>query len=327
MNKFYNLFYSTPFQAKANAIFALTEEEFFNFIFHYETGETHFFANATNFCIENARDIKVYDCSKLKGNNIKKDMYNAIDLFYRNNQRVIYKLENYFSTIGNDITLDVIKCAWGAKKENVITAVPSYNKENYKKSISLPENKNKPRQESKAFVTKEILYNKIFISHSSKDAKVVNYFCSYVLGLGLKIDLEEEVYNTSLDGSNPRTGEDFRNSIKEHLTNSRLVLQFISPNYKESEVCLNEMGAAWVLNKNVIPLIVNKGGYDVGFINSTTQQTKLYDAQSITKFVTDCATLLTNKPINAAVLSHNIAEFIKHSIQYFDENYPKMTKI
>ena len=41
--------------------------------------------------------------------------------------------------------------------------------------------------------------------------------------------------------------------------------ELITPNYKESEVCLCEMGAAWVTSSKVFPFIVDPISYsDVG---------------------------------------------------------------
>ena len=214
--------------------------------------------------------------------------------------------------------MDVITCAWGSKKENVFTPVLSLKTEKYKKPITLPLNQNKAINEAYR-VQRKKAKQKIFINHSSKDKIPVNLFCKYVLDLGLGINLKTDFYNTSLDGSNPISGKDFRDSISDNLKNSKLVLQFISPNYKASEVCLNEMGAAWVLIENVVPIVINKGGYDVGFINSTKQQVKLYDEQSILKFINDYKKLLTEDETHLSVITENIKEFIIHSEKYFEE--------
>jgi hypothetical protein len=113
---------------------------------------------------------------------------------------------------------------------------------------------------------------KIFISHSTKNKEIVSKFCDLILNNGLNINTTKEVFNTSLEGSKPETGEDFKECIKKQLEEAKLVLQFISKEYKKSEVCLNEMGAAWVLCDNVIPLIIEENEYEVGFIHNTTQQ-------------------------------------------------------
>ena len=51
------------------------------------------------------------------------------------------------------------------------------------------------------------------------------------------------------------TGEDIRKFIKENISTCDFVFFMISENYKKSEICLNEMGAAWATDRTVIPLV------------------------------------------------------------------------
>jgi hypothetical protein len=89
----------------------------------------------------------------------------------------------------------------------------------------------------------------IFISHASKDKKIIDAFIDDILvGSGL-VELDD-IFSTTTDGTKIDSGEDWRNSIKDHLEKAKITFQIITPNYKESEVCLNEMGAAWVLSSS-----------------------------------------------------------------------------
>lgn len=125
----------------------------------------------------------------------------------------------------------------------------------------------------------------IFISHSSKDAEAVKLFVDKILQLGLHINLDK-VFCTSIQASTIGSGDDFRAVIKEKLMKSSHVIQIITSNYKESEVCLNEMGAAWVLNNRVIPFILSPITYtSVGFIHSPNQLLKLNDENDLLKFI------------------------------------------
>ena len=129
------------------------------------------------------------------------------------------------------------------------------------------------------------IHGKIFISHSTKNKEIVSKFCDLILGLGLNINTSVEVFNTSLEGSKPKTGEDFRNRILDELKTAKVVLQFISKEYRDSGVCMNEMGAAWVLSSNVKPLIIEKDEYDIGFIHSTNQQAQLNNETDIFRLI------------------------------------------
>jgi len=152
---------------------------------------------------------------------------------------------------------------------------------------------------------------KIFISHSTEDQEIVKLFCELILEQGLKLNLETDIFNTSLDISKPKSGEDFRDRIKVELINAKAALQFISPNYKKSEICLNEMGAAWVLCDNVIPLIIGKREYDVGFIHHTTQQVLLSDKNDVLKFIDDHKGAFLPEQYNLTRLVSKIDEFVE----------------
>lgn len=122
----------------------------------------------------------------------------------------------------------------------------------------------------------------VFISHSSKDLDIVNAFIDEILVGALAIQVND-IFCTSTEGTKIKSGDDWRKSIRLHLKNSRIIFLIITPNFKESEVCLNEMGAAWVLSKNnVITLTVEPINYKtVGVIEEPKQLEKLLDESSL----------------------------------------------
>lgn len=90
---------------------------------------------------------------------------------------------------------------------------------------------------------------KIFISHSSKDISIVDAFVTLLTrGAGL---LQDDIFCTSIDGMKIKNGEDMRKHIQENVNYADFAILLVSKNYKESEVCLNEMGAVWAINKKV----------------------------------------------------------------------------
>jgi hypothetical protein len=109
----------------------------------------------------------------------------------------------------------------------------------------------------------------IFISHSSNDKKIVTSFFENVLRLGLDIS-KGDVFYSSHPSTGISTGLDIPDSLKEALQKMTLFIQYVSNDYKMSEVCLNEMGAAWLkLPKNrIITLKAPDLGFnELGFIN------------------------------------------------------------
>lgn len=125
---------------------------------------------------------------------------------------------------------------------------------------------------------------KIFISHSSEDKSIVRAFMDKILllGCGLKPD---DIFCT-LDPTAIRTGDDFREQIIVNMESSDYILLFISENYKESEVCGNELGAAWAFrDKRVLPFVLpNVQFSQMGFLNVVKQGAELLERSKLDEF-------------------------------------------
>ncbi|WP_053002215.1 toll/interleukin-1 receptor domain-containing protein [Kordia jejudonensis] len=123
---------------------------------------------------------------------------------------------------------------------------------------------------------------KIFISHSSKNKKVVDFFVDKILILGCGIN-EKEIFCSSVEGLGITTGLDFREHIKETLLKSDYSFLFISNEYKESDICLNEMGASWAQDSVIVkPFIFPNIGFDsLGTLYSVKQVAKLDNSYSL----------------------------------------------
>jgi hypothetical protein len=171
-------------------------------------------------------------------------------------------------------------------------------------------------------------YKRIFISHATKDKFITDSFIDLILDIGLSIDIVQDVFSTSYEGTKIKTGADWRESIKEAIQNAKVVFLFISPHYKESEVCQNEMGAAWVLNSNTIPFMIDPITYDtVGVLTEVKQISKLLDENALDdikdKLVADLDLSLGS--ISSARWTTKKKEFIIKCQKYLekDENkYP-----
>lgn len=121
----------------------------------------------------------------------------------------------------------------------------------------------------------------IFISHSGKDKQIIDDFIDLILLGALSVPINK-IFCSSSDGTKIKSGTDWRDSILNALQNAKINFLFISPNYKESEVCMNEMGAGWVTSAKVIPLIIEPINYKtVGVIQEPIQIEKLLDEKSL----------------------------------------------
>ena len=91
---------------------------------------------------------------------------------------------------------------------------------------------------------------RIFISHSSKDKEIMEKFSDYILQLGIGLS-HEDIFCTSIEEMGIKNGEDIRNHIKHNVQSADFSFLMISKKYKESEICLNEMGAVWAADNHV----------------------------------------------------------------------------
>lgn len=278
---FYNIALEFQDVMRTKIYTIIPEIELLRLVDAYENKKETVFINGLKIFIKDPTLFKIFDTSKVESNN-PNEIQRQIDIYLFTNS--FNKIdEDDFKIFGMDVTSKYIKGEWGEKQSVKVEPVMP---------LEGPKN------------------GKIFISHSSKDQSIVNKFCDLILHNGLNINVTNEVFNTSLVGSKPISGEDFRDKIKTELINAKLVLQFISQNYRDSHVCLNEMGAAWVLSENVIPLIIEKGTYDVGFIHSTDQQCQLSDETSILEFIETLKNKGIIKDYNLPRLSEKVKEFV-----------------
>ncbi len=114
-------------------------------------------------------------------------------------------------------------------------------------------------------------YDKIFISHSSLDKKIVKAFVELLEDIKLGAD---EIFCSSLAEYGIPLGENIADAIKTEFSDKRILVIFmLSDNYYSSAMCLNEMGAAWVLKKDYRSVLLPgyeyksiKGAIDAGKI-------------------------------------------------------------
>lgn len=114
---------------------------------------------------------------------------------------------------------------------------------------------------SKNYSSESTSEGTIFISHSSKDKALVEQFVDEILQLGLGI-ANDRILCTSIEEMGISNGTKMREWIQKKIANCSVAFLMISPNYKKSEICLNEMGAVWALEKDVKILLLP--GVDYG---------------------------------------------------------------
>ncbi len=97
-------------------------------------------------------------------------------------------------------------------------------------------------------------YDKIFISHSSLDIEIVRPFVELLEDINVDND---KIFCSSLAEYGIPLGENIADAIKKEFQNKRILVIFmLSDNYYKSAMCLNEMGAAWVMKKDYYSILL-----------------------------------------------------------------------
>jgi hypothetical protein len=160
--------------------------------------------------------------------------------------------------------------------------------------------------------------HKIFISHSSKDIELIEGFKNKILGNGLGFDIGEskqDIFCSSIEEMGIKTGLDFRQKIKENLLNSNIILLFLSENYRQSEICQNEMGAAWAFEKIIFPLIIPPMDFkSVGVLMDVNECVKLESENRLLK-VCDELNDTFNLQNKSTKMKRAVENFIKEHIK------------
>ncbi|MBI5217242.1 MAG: toll/interleukin-1 receptor domain-containing protein [Ignavibacteriae bacterium] len=90
---------------------------------------------------------------------------------------------------------------------------------------------------------------KIFLSYSSNDKSEAGFLKQI-----LQQRFDVELFSSEMLSA----GEDWRTRLKNELNICDFFIVLLSPNSLSSEWLLQELGAAWVLDKHIIPIITKK---------------------------------------------------------------------
>ena len=112
--------------------------------------------------------------------------------------------------------------------------------------------------------------NKLFLSHSSEDLRIVTAFVNFMYKVGLT---EENIVCTSVPETKISVGNDIYAYLNRLISEEKIyVIYFLSDNYYASPVCLNEMGAVW-LKKSDLNLLLP--GFNFEDIRGVVEKNKV----------------------------------------------------
>ena len=123
---------------------------------------------------------------------------------------------------------------------------------------------------------------KIFISHASIDKPIVDSFVTF-LKLCFRYN-PGNIFYTSLTSTDVPFSDNILDSIKQNLVQANEVFLMISDNYKASEMCMLEMGSAWITRTKLTPILLP--GCDFDKLNwgiDKTSAIKIQDSDQLDK--------------------------------------------
>ena len=121
---------------------------------------------------------------------------------------------------------------------------------------------------------------RVFISHSSKDVLLASAVAD-LISAGISSS-ELEVFCSSLAQYGIPAGEDFKTYIRTQLRQSDIVAAVLTNDYYASGFCMHELGAAWALEKRVLPLLAPSMSFsDLGGLIGEVEAVPLNDDRSL----------------------------------------------
>ncbi|AWG23381.1 hypothetical protein FFWV33_18520 [Flavobacterium faecale] len=152
---------------------------------------------------------------------------------------------------------------------------------------------------------------KIFISHSSKNLNYGQAIVDLLVAVGIN---SEQIIFTSNDAFGIPTGQNIFNWLKARITEKPHVIYLLSSEYYSSIACLNEMGAAWIVeNEHTIVFTPEFKASSPEFQNGALDPREMgfiiNNPDRITEFIEN---LRSSFPIssNTVFVSQKIREFV-----------------
>lgn len=153
---------------------------------------------------------------------------------------------------------------------------------------------------------------KIFISHSSKNKILGEALVDLLRSVGIK---DSEIIFTSNTAYGIPVGQNIFHWLKSQITENPFVIYLLSEEYYQSIACLNEMGAAWIIeNKHAAIFSPN---FD---LSSKEFQSGALDPREIGFYINDEDRILSFIEIlredfevtpNPLIITQNVRKFIK----------------
>jgi len=134
----------------------------------------------------------------------------------------------------------------------------------------------------------------IFISFSSLDSHISDDVHQLLLDFGIP---KKDIFYTN--NTTIPFADSFVQAIKDNIYKKPLVLVLNSVNYRKSEICNIELGAAWVIESKILPLIspALPEHNSLPIVIATNNGCRLHVAQSVLWLINEVQKFLGYKPL------------------------------
>lgn len=121
----------------------------------------------------------------------------------------------------------------------------------------------------------------VFISHASSDKKIIDEFIDLILKNGIGLS-DDNIVCTSFEKTTMAPGDNIPNYIREKISYATVVLAMVSKEYKKSEVCMNEVGAAWAFENEPISIVLPDADFtELGWLFNLDKAVKINNPDAL----------------------------------------------
>jgi|GEM_PF-2550985 len=166
---------------------------------------------------------------------------------------------------------------------------------------------------------------KIFLSHSYLDRNISAKIVEKLLIKLFEISKQDDIFFTGKRETGIESSLNWRNKLKTNLRDCDIFIALITTNFKNSEVCLAEIGAAWILDKKIYPLILPPINYqNFSQIIGEIQADSLLKKEDVHSFINSLQAQLKSlygiDPKSEVNINKTITDFLKSIKQHINKN-------